>query len=310
MSEAGRLGVDRVRVAAAYAVAFLMALLAGWLVARGTLVAADGSAGWTTHPIVVAATADVTATLVVFGFSFALNNSSVYDPYWSLAPIPIVLYWALADAAAPSVLDAAIMTLVLAWGMRLTANWARRWRGLAEEDWRYAEYRVSAGRAYWLVSLGGFHLLPTILVFLGCVPVYLVLVSGAGPLVILEALALAVAGGGIWLEWAADRELRRFLNRDAAKGGLLTTGPWAWCRHPNYLGELLFWWGLALAGLAASPGSFAWSVAGAVAISALFAAVSLPLMERRLASKPGFVEYARRTPLLLPRRPGAPAPGA
>jgi steroid 5-alpha reductase family enzyme len=324
VSTAGRLGLDRARVASAYAFALVVAVLMGWLLARGTLVAAGGSIGWTTHPIAVAATADLVATLIVFRFSFALDNSSVYDPYWSLAPIPIVAYWALAGAhtagpasetvdasmagpamepleAFPSLQGVALILLVLIWGVRLTANWVRRWKGLADEDWRYKEYRESAGRAYWAISLGGFHLLPTVLVFFGCVPVYFALAAGARSLGVLNALALALTSGGIWLEWTADRELRRFLRSDAPGGSLLTTGPWAWCRHPNYLGELLFWWGLALAGLAASPGKAAWSLTGAVAISALFALVSLPMMERRLARKPGFTEYARRTPRLFPR---------
>ena len=305
----------------AYALAFLVALLMGWFLSGDAQLGTVGSGGWTAHPIAVAAAADLAATLVVFGFSFALDNSSVYDPYWSLAPIPIVLYWALAGAstagpaseglaAATSLRGVALILLVLVWGVRLTANWVRRWKGLADEDWRYVEYRVSAGRAYWPVSLGGFHLLPTVLVFLGCVPVYFALGGGARPLGALDALALALVGSGIWLEWTADGELRRFLRSDAPRGTLLTTGPWAWCRHPNYLGELLFWWGVALAGLAASPGSLAWSLAGAVAISALFVLASLPMMERRLAKKPGFSEYARRTPLLLPRPRRRLEPGA
>ncbi len=319
MSEAERLGVDRARVALAYALALLVALLVGWVLARGTLVTADGAVAWTTHPIAVAATADIAATLVVFGFSFALDNSSVYDPYWSLAPIPIVAYWAVAGApttgsasepvnAFPSVQDLVLVLLVLIWGVRLTANWVRRWRGLTDEDWRYTEYRQNVGRSYWAISLGGFHLLPTVLVLLGCVPVYFALGADARPLGPLDALALGLAMAGIWLEWTADRELRRFLRNVVPEGTLLTAGPWAWCRHPNYLGELLFWWGLALAGLGASPGNMAWSVAGAVAITALFALVSLPMMERRLARKPGFAEYARRTPLLFPRPFRTPRP--
>ena len=38
----------------------------------------------------MALAADVVATVVVFGFSLALDNSSMYDPYWSVAPVPIV----------------------------------------------------------------------------------------------------------------------------------------------------------------------------------------------------------------------------
>ena len=33
------------------------------------------------------------------------------------------------------------MALVAFWAIRLTMNWLRSWHGLADEDWRYADYR-------------------------------------------------------------------------------------------------------------------------------------------------------------------------
>ena len=38
-------------------------------------------------------TADLAATVLIFLFSMIANNSSIYDPYWSVAPVPIALYW-------------------------------------------------------------------------------------------------------------------------------------------------------------------------------------------------------------------------
>ena len=46
------------------------------------------------HPITVVAVADVAATVTVFLFSYLFGNSSIYDPYWSVAPALIALYWA------------------------------------------------------------------------------------------------------------------------------------------------------------------------------------------------------------------------
>ena len=34
----------------------------------------------------------VISTIFIYFFSVALKNSSLYDPFWSVAPIPIVLY--------------------------------------------------------------------------------------------------------------------------------------------------------------------------------------------------------------------------
>lgn len=64
------------------------------------------------HPLLIALAADVVATLVVFGFSLAFDNSSFYDPYWSVAPVPLAIYFALQPAAADA-LDTGRVLLVL-----------------------------------------------------------------------------------------------------------------------------------------------------------------------------------------------------
>ena len=122
--------------------------------------------------------ADVLATLVIFAFSVMFANSSFYDAYWSIAPPVLLVYW----AAALGVLDlrvAALGLLVGLWAVRLTHNWARGWQGLSHQDWRYDDLREKTGVWYPLVDLLGIQLLPTVLVFIGCVPVYLVLSAGS-----------------------------------------------------------------------------------------------------------------------------------
>ena len=51
------------------------------------------------HPVVLALCADVVATVVVFAVSTVVNNASVYDPYWSVAPPLIALAWVWYAAA-------------------------------------------------------------------------------------------------------------------------------------------------------------------------------------------------------------------
>ncbi|MBK8253769.1 MAG: hypothetical protein IPK82_14015 [Polyangiaceae bacterium] len=52
------------------------------------------------HPLWVVAAADTAATVAVFVFSLAFDNTSVYDPYWSVAPIVIAPWIALHSHAA------------------------------------------------------------------------------------------------------------------------------------------------------------------------------------------------------------------
>ena len=273
----------------AYGAALLVAVAVGWAL-RGH------------HPVLVAAAADAAATVTVFAFSVLHDNSSIYDPYWSVAPIPIALYWASAPAASPGTgaRRAWVLAAVCAWGVRLTANQLARWRGLGDEDFRYAELRARAGRWYWPLSLAGIHLAPTAWVFLGLLAAFPALAGrgdGLGP---LDAAAAAVTAGAVLLEAVADGQLRRFVRARREPGEVLATGVWAVSRHPNYLGEILFWGGLFLSGVAAAPG-WAWSVVGPLAITALFVGVSVPWMDRRMASRhPAWTERTRGVPALIP----------
>jgi steroid 5-alpha reductase family enzyme len=246
----------------------------------------------------VVAAADVVATVVVFGFSVVLDNSSVYDAYWSVAPMAIApaLAWV---GAAPVARKAIVVALVLLWGARLTYNWARGWQGLGHEDWRYVAYR-KAGRAYWPISFVGIHMMPTVLVFLGCLSLFPALVSGTAPLGPIDVAAFAVTAGAIALEGVADQQLRAFRLSDPAPGTILESGVWAWCRHPNYLGEISLWWGLFLFAVAADRSAW-WTVAGPLAITLLFSFVSVPLLDKRsLARRPKYAEHMARIPALFP----------
>lgn len=270
-----------------------------YFVALGTALA-TGSALVGRHPIVVAALADVAATAVVFAFSWAHDNSSFYDPYWSLAPIPIALYWASLNPDAPELRQAVVVLLVTGWGLRLTANWVTRWQGLGDEDFRYREIRDRTRGWYWPASFFSVHLMPTAWVFLGLLPLYPALAKPAPGFGGLDALATLVTATAVAIEAVADYQLRLFLRTRTDGEAVLDRGLWALSRHPNYFGEVLFWWGLFLFGLAAGPGG-AWTVVGPLSITLLFVLVSVPWMDRRMRSRhPAWAEHLNSTSALVP----------
>ena len=244
--------------------------------------------------------ADVAATLVVFVFSAALNNSSVYDPYWGVAPLANAPYLALGSGAegAPVARRVVVCVLVLFWGVRLTYNWARGFQGLAHEDWRYVDIRAKTGRAYWPASLAALHLFPTVQVFLGCLPLFPALTS-ARPLGPLDVLAATVTLGAVLVETIADEQLRSF-RRSRRDGAIMNRGLWAYSRHPNYFGELGFWCGLFLFGLAADPSDLRCGV-GVLAITLMFVFASVPMLDRRsVARRPAYAEHMKRVSMLVP----------
>lgn len=276
-----------------------VAYVAGLLVAAAVLKTTP--ADW--HPLTKLALADLAATVAVFVFSLANDNSSFYDPYWSVAPVAIGWWLALGPGAARG-LDARqvlVLALLTAYGARLTFNWARGWTGLGHEDWRYVDLRRTTGRAYWVVSLLGLHLMPTVLVFLGCLPLFAALVGPATPIGVVDTFAALVTLGAIVIEAVADEQLRAF-RRANPGGGICAVGLWKWSRHPNYFGEIAVWFGLWLFGVAA--GAPWWAASGWLAMVALFNGVSIPLAERRsLARRPAFAEHQRRVSKLVPLPP-------
>ena len=199
------------------------------------------------HPLLIVLTLDILATLVIFLFSVMFNNSSLYDPYWSLVPPLIMLFWVFNEQTleALTLMQIIILSTVIFWSLRLTINWLTRWRGIKDEDWRYISFRFKYQEQYWIVSLTGIHLFPTLIVFLGCLSVFPALVMHEGTMGLMEWIAFGVTLSGVIIEAVADFQLRRF-NREESKSDFQDTGLWKYSRHPNYFGEVLLWVGLFL----------------------------------------------------------------
>ena len=248
--------------------------------------------------------ADVVATFVIFGFSRAYRNSSFYDAYWSVLPPLFALWWMWQHGMSADPRALLVTVLVWFWGIRLTANWATFWGGLSHEDWRYPLVRGRAGRAELWADLGGIHLVPTVIVFAGCLPIYAVMSRGGAPLGPLDYLAAVVTFGAVLIELIADLQLHSFIAKKKKPGEFITSGLWAWSRHPNYFGEVSFWWGLMLFGLAAAPQAWWWLMPGAIAMTGMFLFASIPLMdERSCERRPAYREHMRRVSALLPLPP-------
>ena len=245
--------------------------------------------------------ADILATLVVFAFSRAYRNSSFYDAYWSVIPPLLLFYWWSQGDGDP-VRTWLITVLVVVWAVRLTANWVYAFPGLHHEDWRYPMFRERAGRFEFVADLVAIHLIPTLQVFLGMVPVYVAVTTPGGGLAWLTVIAFVVGMAAVTLEGVADVQMHRFV-ASARPGDVMDRGLWSWSRHPNYFGEFGFWLALALFGLAAAPQAW-WLFAGAAAMLAMFLGASIPMMETRsLQRRPGYQAVIDRVSRFVPRPP-------
>jgi steroid 5-alpha reductase family enzyme len=254
------------------------------------------------HPILIVFTADICATLVIYAFGRVFRNASFYDAYWSITPLAISIFWmfGVSPNNVVSIRQIIVIVLVFIWGLRLTYSWSRQWRGLSHEDWRYQDLRRKYPKWFWLIDLFGIEIMPTVLVFLACLSLYPALATGERPLGPFDIIPLVVTAGAIVIETIADEQLRRFTLKKTQSGGTLAQGLWAYSRHPNYFGEIMFWWGIFLFGLIADPGYW-WTIIGPVLITMLFTFISIPLMEKRsLERRPGYGELRKKIPALIP----------
>ena len=89
--------------------------------------------------------ADVIMTVIVFLVSIKVNNSSMYDPYWSIIPIFLVVLW-MFDLAFINLFSIVVTLGVLVWAYRLTRNWAIDFKGFTHEDFRYVDFRNRFGK--------------------------------------------------------------------------------------------------------------------------------------------------------------------
>ena len=256
------------------------------------------------HPLLVVFTLDILATLVIFLFSLMFNNSSLYDPYWSIVPPVVMLFWVFnaQTLGALTLMQILILSTVIFWSLRLTLNWLTRWRGIKDEDWRYTAFRFKYQEYYWIVSLTGIHMFPTLVVFLGCLSVFPALVLHEGTMGLMEWIAITVLVAGVMIETIADLQLRRF-NREESKSDFQNSGLWKYSRHPNYLGEVLFWIGLFLFSTGMED-FYWWILPGPIFMILMFYAISIPMIDKRmLRRRTGYRDYIKRTSALIPLPP-------
>jgi len=238
---------------------------------------------------------------VTFAVALKAGKHSVVDTAWGIgiavvATVALVSSLGYGQPARRALLAAAAVI----WGLRLAFYIGSRNRG-KPEDPRYRDLLSKAKGDKNLYALRTVYLLQALILWVACLPIQ------AGMLERGRAGPVLVVGAALWLagfvfESVGDWQLARFKADPAHQGMVMDRGLWRYTRHPNYFGDFCMWWGL----FAISLGSWAGlgTIVGPLLMTFLLTRGSgQALTERRMADRPQYAEYIRRTSGFFPRPP-------
>lgn len=237
--------------------------------------------------------------LATWSVSLLRRDASIVDIVWGLGFV--VVAWASRFVTGASGAgNWLLVAMVTVWGVRLAAYLAKRNLGKGE-DFRYKAMRRKHGERFPLVSLYTVFGLQGALMFVVSLPVSLGqrdTDAGAGFVALAGCVVWAI---GLYFEVVGDAQLARFKRDPRNEGLVMDQGLWALTRHPNYFGDCLVWWGLAI--VASAQGAGLWAFLGALVMTVLLVRVSgAAMLDRLLAKrKPGYAEYMARTSGFIPR---------
>ena len=108
---------------------------------------------------------------------------------------------------------------------------------------------------------------------------------------------------GFIIEVISDRQKRKFKKKN--NDGYITSGLWAYSRHPNYVGEIMLWTGITIISFPSLEGFQLITLISPVFVYLLLTKVSgLNILEENADKKWGkekaYIDYKNNTPVLFP----------
>ncbi len=238
---------------------------------------------------------------IVFIPSNAAKTEKYFDLTGSITYITVTIVAVLlsGDADARVLIVAA---MVIVWALRLGTFLFRRIRKDGR-DGRFDEIKVNPLRFFAVWTIQGLWVLVT-----ATAAWAIITTSTREELGWVGYLGIAVWLLGFGIEVIADRQKAAFRADPANKGRFITSGLWAWSRHPNYFGEITLWAGIAIMAIPVLSG---WQWVALISpiwvIIQLTRVSGLPMLERRSderwGDEPAYQEYKKTTPVLVPRPP-------
>ncbi|MFM1897050.1 MAG: hypothetical protein RLZZ385_2124 [Pseudomonadota bacterium] len=233
--------------------------------------------------------------------SFARQTEQFFDLTGALSFLVTVAV-ALLCVPRIDIRTALLAVMVSVWALRLGSFLFLRIRK-AGADRRFDHIKPYFWRFLFSWTLGGLWVLVTLAPALAAMTTLFQQTMDVGSYV----------GIGLWLtgfivEVVADQQKTRFRQRPENQGRFISSGLWAWSRHPNYFGEILLWLGVALVALPVLAGWQLLTLLSPLLVIVLLTRVSgIPLLEKKADAQWGNEEayqaYKQNTPVLIPWKP-------
>jgi steroid 5-alpha reductase family enzyme len=252
--------------------------------------------------------------LCSFIFGFITGDYSWVDRIWSILPVAFVWYYAYRGGFSPAL--CIIAALVTLWGVRLSFNFGRKGGYTGTEDYRWGVLRgrIKNHFLWQLFNLFFICAYQIGLFVLFTWPVYSATKTGNGYstlFCIFAALAfvfICIETAADQMQWnyhkakKADREGKKIPDKyiSDVKNGFLSQGLFRYSRHPNYFGELGFWWSVWLMTLSLSGDFVRSGFFGPVMLTVLFIGSTIFTESITGGKYVKYREYKKRTSPIIP----------
>jgi steroid 5-alpha reductase family enzyme len=238
---------------------------------------------------------------IVFIPAFMFSSEKFFDLTGSLTYISLVMFAAyLVPEMTPR--DYLIAGLVLVWAFRLGQFLFRRVLQ-AGEDRRFRTMKTDFLQFLMTWTLQGLWVSITLGAGLAAMTS-----ESKVNLGVMAYIGLALWVLGFAIEVIADAQKTRFRAVPEHQDLFIQTGLWAWSRHPNYFGEILLWFGMALIAFPALQGGQYATLISPIFVFVLMTYISgVRMLEARADRKWGddktYQDYKARTPVLWLKPP-------
>ena len=232
-----------------------------------------------------------------------MKTERFYDLTGGLTYLTVVGFslWAGSQSEPPSLRELIISLLVVIWSLRLSSFLYRRIHRTGK-DGRFDKFKTSPIRFLVPWTIQGLWVFLTMIVVI----VINSQADSAPALGIWDVLGLLTWILGFGIEAIADKQKTVFNTEPANQGKWIDSGLWSISRHPNYLGEILLWTGIAFFGISCFTGLERVAWISPIFIYLLLTKVSgIPILDKRALEKwgddPEYQKYRENTPALIPR---------